>query len=314
MTNAAIKIRPSRSGKILLFLAVFLLLAAQNTGNNLLYLMSSCFITCIIWTGTISFRNMSGLSAKILVPDICFAGQKVVVSCKIEDLASNFHHLIGFEDDYTRLLRPGETKYLRAEFVPNLRGTYYLKEFKVFSSYPADLFLIYLDIEPVLVKVAPKPAESSPGSLSLDPVGSVERQQSGKDGDYWMQLPYQDGEDASLINWAISARSMHEWVLIRSVRTGISRRFYFDLSGFDGEAFEKGLMLVAGLICQLRQEGVEAFVWGEAQDNIYSWLSVTQDLPVIVGWLAGLRPGNIPVPVDTDSEPIRFSDLLRDSL
>ncbi len=314
MTSAVIKIRPSRSGKILLFLAVFLLLAAQNTGNNLLYLMSSCFITCIIWTGTISYRNMSGLRAEILVPDICFVGQKIIISCKIEDLASKNHHLIGFEDDFTRVLRPGETKYLRAEFVPNLRGSYQLKEFKVFSSYPADLFLIYLDIESVTVKVAPKPAESNFDNISLDPVGSVERQQLGKDGDYWMQLPYHDGEDASLINWAISARSLHEWVLIKSVRTGISRRFYFDFSGYDGEVFEKCLMLVSGLICQLRQKGVEAFVWAESPDQIYSWQSVSQNLPVIVSWLACLRPGNIPVPADTDSEPIRFSNLLRDAL
>lgn len=314
MINTTLRIRPSKSGKILLFLTIFLFFAAQNTGNNLLYLLSSCFMTCIIWTGTMSFRNISDLQTKLILPDSCFVGQTLTIRCRIEGGADKSRYYLGFEDDFLTVLRPGERAFLRAEFTPERRGTYSLKNFRIFSSYPADLFLTCIEIVPTLIKVAPAPVTFKHEPLLSSSAGWAEQQQAGKEGDYWMQVPYQEGNDASQISWGISARSMHEWVVIRSTRRGICRRLYCDFSGSNGEDFEKSLQIVSGLIWQLRCKNVDTFIWGEIPVRGYQWLSVKADLPLLVDWLASIRSGNYLFPTDDGAEPFRPLELIKDSV
>jgi len=305
------RIRLSRSGKILFFLGIFLLFSAQNTGNNLLYLMSSCFFACLLWSAVVSWRNVSGLSLEILLPDFYFAGQKDTIRCRIQDIAGRPRFFLGFETDFAEFLPAGSFIMLKADLEASSRGYHKISGFKVFSGYPVDLFVCTCEISAGSLHVGPRPSVHVPEIFNREEGGVLDKLAAGKEGDYWMQKPYQEGEDAMLINWSISARSFTEWVLIKAVNFGFNRKLCFDLSDLDGQVFEDCLEMVAGLIIRLRQHDIDAFVWGRGETGNYQWLSVMFDMPVLVRWLAELRPGLLPPPVESDVEMLKFADLYR---
>lgn len=136
LNKGRLRFRLSNAGRTLFLLAVFLLFAAQNTGNNLLYLMSSCFFACLIMAGISSLRNLAGLKVDLLLPEFCFAGQEHVLRCRIEDRNGKLHHCLAFEDDYAPYLSPGSMVILKTTVsVPN-RGQFLVKEFRLFSMLP----------------------------------------------------------------------------------------------------------------------------------------------------------------------------------
>ncbi|NLF96048.1 MAG: hypothetical protein GX569_04855 [Candidatus Riflebacteria bacterium] len=311
MSSHKTRIRLSRPGKVLFILGIFLLFAAQNTGNNLLYLMSSCFFACLVWSAVVSWRNISGLDIELLLPEFYFAGQKDSIRCRIQDSAGRPRFFLGFEDDFAEFLPAGSFIMLKTDLSAELRGCHKISGFRVFSGYPVDLFICTCEISAVPLNIGPRPSARVPEVFNREDGGALDQLAAGKEGDYWMQKPYHEGEDAMLINWSISARSSTEWVLIKTVSYGLSKRLCFDLSGLDGQGFEDCLEIVAGLVLRLRQHDIDAFVWAQGKTGAYQWLSVVFDMPLLVSWLAELHPGMLPQPVEADVEILRFADLFR---
>ena len=310
LNKPGLRISLTASGKTLLFLAVFLLFAAQNTGNNLLYLMSSSFFACLVMAGISSLRNLSGLKVELQVPEFCFAGQPCLLRCRIEEIAGRPHHSLAFEDDFQAFLAAGSMVILKTTFSAGSRGQYLVKNMKVLSCYPVDLFVTRVEIPVDALPVGPEPAGNVPEPLAKDPTGSQQRQVSGKEGDYWMQSIYHEGSDASMINWKISARSTNEWVLIRSVNFGAPRRLLFNFSGLDPAGFEKSLQIVAGLIVGLREARSDAFVWADSSRKGYTWLSINDDFSGIVRWLACLKHEEPVPPSDGVPDEVIMAQLM----
>lgn len=310
MNRLKLRMRLTASGKMLLFLAVFLLFAAQNTGNNLLYLMSSCFLACLLWAGTSSLRNLSGLKIELQFPEFCFAGQENTLRCRVEDLVGRSRFYLGFEDDFVPRLAANEMVILKTSFSVPRRGKYLVKEFKLFSCYPVDLFLTCIEAPVDALMVGPEPSRNIPEIFARNVGGVLQRQVSGKEGDYWMQKHYQDGDDASMINWGISAHSFYEWVLIKSVDFGANRKICFDFSGLDRDLFESSLRVVAGLLVKLRNGGADVLIWADASQRGYSWLSINHDMSGIVRWLACLEPSDPQALMESAVEPIKLSQVV----
>lgn len=310
LNKSRLRISLTTSGKTLLFLAVFLLFAAQNTGNNLLYLMSSCFFACLVMAGISSLRNLSGLNVELQVPEFCFAGHPCLLRCRVEEIAGRPHHSLAFEDDFLAVLPVGSMAILKTSFSVESRGQYLVKNMKVFSCYPVDLFITRIEIPVDALPVGPEPARNFPEPLAKDIAGSQQRQVSGKEGDYWMQSLYNEGSDAAMINWNISARSTHEWVLIRSISFGAPRRLIFNFSGLDQSGFEKGLQIIAGLIVRLRDARSDALVWADSFRRGYAWLSVNDDFPGIVRWLACLNLEEVVPASDGDADEVKLAQLM----
>ncbi|EKD84381.1 MAG: protein of unknown function DUF58, partial [uncultured bacterium] len=259
----------------------------------------------------ISWRNISGLKIELLLPDYYFAGQKDIIRCRIEDLVGRPRFFLGFEDDFAEFLPAGNFLMLKSVLQTSQRGSYKISGFKVFSGYPVDLFICTCEVLPVDFQVGPRPAARIPEVFNREEGGAVDQLVSGKEGDYWMQKPYQDGEDAMLINWSISARSLTEWVLIKSVKFGLNKKLCFDFGGIEGQMFEDCLEVAAGLIMRLRQHDIDGFVWAAEKEGGYCWQSVMFDLPGLVSWLARIQPGQFPQPADADVEVLKFADIYR---
>jgi hypothetical protein len=294
-----------------MFLAVFLLLAAQNTGNNLLYLMSSCFLSVVVLIAVLAFRNISGFQAVFELPEVVSAGSEAIVRCRITEKGGREHLLLGFGKDLLSQVAAKETVILKTSVEPGMRGKLVLSEFNVFSFFPCGFFAVSLMLPDVEVWVGPKPGVVPGQLIDREIGGAIQKFQTGKEGEYWMQKHYSPGEDAGLINWTISARSDTEWVLMKTQNYGFPEKLVFDLSGLDEEIFEDCLELVMGILHRLKSAGSHAFVWAEKYDGNYGWLSICDNYADLVKWLARIEYKMPTPPPLGEYEGIDFAKLMR---
>ncbi len=311
MAKTRFRLRFTSFGKIIMFLAVFLLFAAQNTGNNLLYLMSSCFLSVVILIAALAFRNISGLQAMLELPEVVSAGAESTIKCRVTEKGGREHLLLGFGNDLLGQIAPNETVILKASLQPVLRGKLILSEYSVFSFFPCGFFSVSLILPDVEVWVGPKIGVVPGQLIDREIGGAIQKFQAGKEGEYWMQKHYSPGEDAGLINWTISARSDDEWVLMKTQNYGFPEKLVFDLSGLEEEVFEDCLELIMGILHRLKNAGSHAFVWAEKNNGDYGWLSICDNYADLVKWLAKVQYKRPPPPPMGEYEGIDFAKLMR---
>lgn len=311
MIKPRFKVRLTSFGKTAMFLAIFLLFAAQNTGNNLLFLMSSCFISAVALSGFLAFRNLSGIKIEVEIQDVICAGDKAFLKCFVLESANREHFSVAFENDFIGVIPPADKVMLKTSFQAPSRGTHILTKFSLFSFFPFGLSAVSLCLPDQEVFVGPRCAQELPELIDREVGGAIQKYQSGKEGEYWMQKHYQPGEDASLINWTISARSDAEWVLMKAQNYGLPEKLYFDFSSLDKGLFEDCLEMVMGAIFRFRSAGSSAFIWAEQKDGKYCWLSISENYPLLVKWLAKLQFDDRIPPPSGDYKGIEFAELLR---
>lgn len=314
MINLKRKVRFTSFGKMAIFLSIFLLFSAQNTGNNLLFLMSSCFIAAVAFFSWVAYTNLSGLQLKVELPEAVIANSKVVLRCFVSEKRNTDHFNLAFEKDFCSIIEPGDSIMLKTQFSAGERGIYQLSDFCIFSLYPFGLCLVTLFLPEQDVFVGPKPAKNVPELIEQEIGGAIQKFQSSKEGEYWMQKHYEPGEDASLINWNISARSNEEWVLTRAMNYGLPEKLFFDFAGLEGQLFEDCLEIVMSVIQRLKNAGSNAFIWAASNDGRYGWLTISENYSELVKWLAGLQTST-EIPAATgECRGIKFSELLQESL
>lgn len=279
-------------GKVLLFLAGFLFVSALNTGNNLLFVVSSCFFAVFVICLGYAATNLKDMNFELDVDDIGFVGQEIQIRCKVAALGDSQHYAIAFEDDFTPLIYPGEPVVLSSTIKPTHRGCYDLDNFCLFSLHPLGLVVAQACVSRAQLWVAPKPLRKLPSVFEAELEGALQTQKSGREGEYWMQKPYQEGEDASLINWNISARSLQEWVLIKSVSMGLAKDLCFDFDGLDEQTLEDCLSLAMGVVDKLCRERSDAKIWALDQSGTYKFMSCSREFVAIARWLAVVKCGD----------------------
>lgn len=310
MNKPRIKISLTNFGKACIFLSVFLFFSAQNTGNNLLFVMASCFIAAFSIVLFMAYRNISGLEPILEIEKDIYATEEFSIKCRIKEIEGRAHYCIAFEDDFIGRLEADEIIYLKTRIRTEKRGVYKLKDFALFSFHPFGLIFIRNIFPEKSVFVAPQKAKVIPELIEKEIGGAIQKFEPGKEGDYWMQKPYQPGEDASLINWTISARSNLEWVLIKSLNYGLPEKLHFDFSGLAGEVFEDCLKIVSGIVFELRENGSHAFIWAKQENGAYNWMSVTDNYSTLLHWLADLTDNERVPPPTGDCRGINFSEIL----
>ena len=209
------RLRLTNLGKWLVFLALFLLFSAQNTGNNLLYLICSCIITALCFALTNILFSGRSIDAEIIYPKIVNVGQSFDIVCKLlkNDILTRYY--MRFEDSWIESLKRGSSGFFRKTLSFDKRGKYIFKNFSIIKPSMLDIFY-YQHTFPDFVIYAEDRVNNFNQSNSL--IQSANRnliKKLGREGDFYSLEAYQDGEDASLINWVISAKSTEEWVVIR---------------------------------------------------------------------------------------------------
>ncbi len=202
-------------GKWLLFLALFLLFSAQNTGNNLLYLICSCIITAMCFAITNVLFSGRTIKAEIIYPKIVNVGQSFDIVCKVfkNDILTRYY--MRFEDSWIESLKRGNNGFFRKTLSLDKRGKYIFKNFSLIKPSMLDIFYYEYTFSDFVIYAEDRGNNYNQSNSLIRAVNQNSERKLGRDGDFYSLKAYQDGEDASLINWVISAKSTDEWVVVR---------------------------------------------------------------------------------------------------
>jgi uncharacterized protein (DUF58 family) len=282
------------------YLAVLtiLMLAAVNTGNNLIYIIFSAALAALITSGLLSYLNLRGLNASIVLPDVIHARQV-------------FHAVVTLQNDKPRvpsisllveprvvfsspssssgdqsgersraycLLVPGESstqQKVRISF-PR-RGRYRLDLLEISSGFPFGFvcrrkrdehpqeIIIFPELEP--------PNEFFEILPLLD--GSFESHYRGMGTDLYSIRDYAEGEEARFLDWKATAKTGK--LQIREFTRQDERRccFVFDnyfprFSENARPAFEKAVRICANAIRHFHEMGNETRLVTRSESTSFS--------------------------------------------
>ncbi|MBQ2592011.1 MAG: DUF58 domain-containing protein, partial [Candidatus Riflebacteria bacterium] len=198
-----------------MFLALFLLFSAQNTGNNLLYLICSCIITAMCFAITNVLFSGRTIKAEIIYPKIVNVGQSFDIVCKVfkNDILTRYY--MRFEDSWIESLKRGNNGFFRKTLSLDKRGKYIFKNFSLIKPSMLDIFYYEYTFSDFVIYAEDRGNNYNQSNSLIRAVNQNSEKKLGRDGDFYSLKAYQDGEDASLINWVISAKSTDEWVVVR---------------------------------------------------------------------------------------------------
>ncbi len=266
---------PTRDGWWGLFVAMGLGVAAVNTGNNLLYLLSSMLLGLIVVSGILSEAVMRGLRLAPILPDEIYAGGPMLLGAV---LANRKRRVPSCSIAVEVLRRGGPAE--RAIYVPWLpagaervvtwaaaeprRGWHRLPGVRVTTRFPFGVFLKASQAlleEDVLVFPAVGPL--SAGRLREAGNGSAPARRRGRGTDLHNLRDYRAGDDPRLIHWRSSAKSGQLTVRELEAETSLDTRIALDGTGSrDAERLEAGLSEAASLAVYLLRLGAQVELSG----------------------------------------------------
>jgi uncharacterized protein (DUF58 family) len=208
---------PTPEGTRYLLLMFGVLLAAVNTGNNLIYLLLAMMLSLMILSGILSEQSLRHVIIRHRFPRHIFAG--VPFSLKIR-LENRKHYFSSFSlrlreswakpvpESYFSKIGPGSIATHRLTLTFRRRGRYRLSGTRLSTTFPFGLFLktrfpSLVDEILVYPQIDPLPSTLLSGRPSLDPG----REPSKGTGSIYRNLrDYRMGDDSRAIHWKTTAR------------------------------------------------------------------------------------------------------------
>jgi len=209
-------IRITGPGWAYLVVTLVLGLVAVNTGNNLIYLVESCFLAVLAVSGFFGKRNLSDLRVDLLPPDEVFAGTEYPWRITVTNGRSRMPAvLVRIRWRGGTLLFPhippgGSVRGFLPAVFPD-RGRHETGEIRVESRYPFGLFIRYRRTaagETVLVFPRALPSALPPaGDGPADPGAALPADRKGHDPEVLSLREYLEGDSVRFIDWKASART-----------------------------------------------------------------------------------------------------------
>ncbi len=269
-------IRPTRDGWWCLFAAVGLGIAAVNTGNNLLYLLSSMLLGLIVVSGILSEAVMRGIRLAPLLPEEWYAGRPALAGALVANrkrrvtsysLTLDVLPRGGPADRVIALPRvpAGEDRMVTWEVTMPRRGRHRLGGVRLSTRFPFGIFVkagrVALD-EEVLVFPAVGPP---PDQLlrQAGGAGAAPSRRRGRGSDLYNLRDYVAGDDPRLIHWRSSAKTAVLTVRELEAETALDTRIVLDGVGARDEARrERGLSDAASVAAHLLRGGARVELVG----------------------------------------------------
>ena len=295
-----------------------LMLAAVNTGNNLIYIVFSAALAALMASGLLSYLNLRGLTASIVLPDVIHARQvfhAVVTVRNNKPRVSSLSLLIepritscspswGTGDEWSEhsrayfLLIPEKSNTQRKIGISfPRRGRYRLDSLEISSGFPFGfVWRRRRDKHPRQITIFPQldpPNEFFEILPLLD--GSFESHYRGLGTDLYSIRDYAEGEDARFLDWKATAKTGK--LQLREFTCQDERRccFVFDnyFPGFSKEdrpAFEKAVRICANAIRHFHDMGNEIRLVTRSESTSFS--KSGEALLQIMTVLALIEPGS----------------------
>ncbi|MFZ0739498.1 MAG: DUF58 domain-containing protein [Candidatus Acidiferrales bacterium] len=216
--------RLTREGIVYLGVILILVLAAVNTGNNLLFLILACLLAGILISGVLSRAVLSGIEFKLELPEHIFAEQPLLSTIELRNEKEIWPSLSlrvlgeGNEKGPAQILaRPVYFPYISrksavrqtVQLVFPKRGVYRQDAFGLRTKFPFGLFEKTRRVDsPIELVVYPhvEPAEQTYEILPLIS-GEMASNYRGRGNDLHSIRAYQPTDSARFVDWKLSAKT-----------------------------------------------------------------------------------------------------------
>jgi uncharacterized protein (DUF58 family) len=324
---------PTRDGWWSLFAAVGLGVAAVNTGNNLLYLLSSMLLALVVVSGILSEAVIRRLRLAPALPDEILAGRPVLIGATVQSLkrwVPSYSITLEVHEDgrvvryiYIPRIPAGDARLVTWEATLPRRGRHRLGGLRITTRFPFGIFLkagqVTMQDE---VLVYPALAPISPQRLrDLGGGGAVHTRRRGRGSDLHDLRDYRAGDDPRLIHWKSSAKTGSLTVRELEAETTLDTRIMLVGAG-DPARVEAGIAEAASLAVHLLRAGAQVEVAGAGlhvplgrgpgqRRAVLTALALWEPAALLMAVppIAAVAPGAVAAPVDGGSAPGRRGGL-----
>jgi uncharacterized protein (DUF58 family) len=299
------KVVPTKSGVMLIVLALVIGTGAYNTSSNILFITLSLMLSTFVVSGVLSWMNFHGTAWRVRFQHPFRVGQQSVAVIDIHNgksvlptysLAFDFRVSSGDNGRLVlrRRLDPGETRRLEWSFRPARRGRELVEMTGVGSQFPFGFLYKHFGGR-YTREVYVWPARTS-YHAALNAIAAPESHgdvlsQIGAGTDFVNLRPYQPGDSHRHVNWKASARQRR--LMVRQLRAENHSGFFLHIDSAASvwrrpEQFEQLCSLAATLAEDLFRQGQLA--GATINDGALFRIRRVADLDLLLDQLAVLEP------------------------
>ncbi|MGA8035629.1 MAG: DUF58 domain-containing protein [Candidatus Acidiferrales bacterium] len=240
----------TREGMMYLGAVFILVLAAVNTGNNMLFMILACALAGILISGVLSRTVLTGVDLKFDLPEHIFAGQPVLAEI---ELRNEKQMLPSFSLRVVGESKRGASEILSQPvffpYIPRMnsarqkvevtflrRGVYKQDSFGIRTRFPFGFFEKTRSVDSNLeIVVYPAVAETDPFYEVLPLIsGEMASQFRGRGHELHSLREYTPTDSARFVDWKVSARAGH--LMVREFAREDERRVLLVFDPFVGPA------------------------------------------------------------------------------
>ncbi len=215
--------RLTREGIIYLGAVGILVLAAVNTGNNLLFMVLACLLAGIIISGVLSRTVLTGIDLKLELPEHIFAEQPLLATLELRNEKEHWPsfslRVVGEAGKAAAriLTRPVYFPYIprrgavrqKVELVFPRRGVYRQDTFGIRTKFPFGLFEKTRRVDSELQVVVYPHVEPAEQFYEILPLlsGEMESYFRGRGYDLYALRDYLPNDSARFVDWKVSAKT-----------------------------------------------------------------------------------------------------------
>jgi uncharacterized protein (DUF58 family) len=259
--------RLTRDGIIYLVAVFVLVLAAVNTGNNLLFLILACLLAGILVSGVLSRVVLTGIAMKFDLPEHIFAGQPVLAEIELRNEKQiwpsfSLRVLGASKKSPTEILtRPVFFPYVsrvsaarqKVELRFPQRGIYRQDAFGIRTRFPFGFFEKTRRVESNMEITVYPPVEPTDQFYEVLPLlsGEMASHFRGRGHELHSLRDYQPTDSGRLVDWKVTAKSGR--LMVREFAREDERRVMLVLDPYTGKVtaaesvarFERAVSLAA---------------------------------------------------------------------
>ena len=215
--------RLTREGVIYLAAVFIVVLAAVNTGNNLLFMILACLLAGILISGILSRAVLTGLQLNIELPEHVFAGQPILANVEVgneKSITPSFSlRVVGVSEknDAQILTRPVYFPYIphessarqSVELLFPRRGVYRQNAFGIRTKFPFGFLEKTRRVDSPMELVVYPRVEPTDDFYEILPLlsGEIESAHRGRGHDLHSIRDYLPTDSARFVDWKASAKT-----------------------------------------------------------------------------------------------------------
>lgn len=209
-------IKINKAGWVYTVLTILIGFSAVNTGNNLIYLITSALLSYMLVSGIFGRHNLHGLDIDLEIPDEVFAKTEIPVGIRllnqkkvmpaflINAVVERQHVLFPFTAGRAEVKRYCDIRF-------GARGEHLIENIYVYSVFPFNFFTRYKKLKKTCKMIVfPQPQQclvTHPAEHKSSGRGEVSTLTVGYDADIISIRDYHPGDPIKYINWKSTAKT-----------------------------------------------------------------------------------------------------------